>query len=101
MPLPIEIVGLNRPDLTIHWDETSQSTYKARDLRLSCRCAHCIEEMTGRPLLDPHTVPDVITITNLDLVGTYGIQIRFSDGHGTGIFRFEDLYRRWYSSRSP
>jgi DUF971 family protein len=92
MPLPVEIVGLGKSQVRIVWDEGDEHTYDARALRLGCRCAHCINEMTGQPILDPQTVPAVITISAIDLVGTYGIQITFSDGHGTGIFRFRELY---------
>src|SRR5215470_237163 len=94
MPLPIEIVGLGRDDVRIVWDEDHESSYRARDLRLRCRCAQCVEEMTGRPLLDPATVPADIRVLAMELVGRYGVAIRFSDGHGTGIYRFDDLLRR-------
>jgi ATP-binding protein involved in chromosome partitioning len=94
MPLPIEIIGLGRNDLTIVWDEGHEGKYLVRDLRLRCRCALCVEEMTGRPLLDPSKVPDLVTIETMELVGSYGIQIRFSDQHSTGIFRFDDLINR-------
>ena len=28
----------------------------------------------------------------MELVGNYGLSIHFSDGHGTGIFSFRDLW---------
>lgn len=66
----------------------------ARALRLACPCASCREEMTGRPLLDPTTVPEDVVPQSIELVGGYGLRIRWSDGHGTGIYTFEVL-RRW------
>jgi ATP-binding protein involved in chromosome partitioning len=91
MPLPIEIIGLGRPDVKVVWDDDHESVYQALDLRLRCRCAGCIEEMTGRPLLDPGSVPAEVTVKNMELIGNYGLQIEFSDGHGTGIYRFAEL----------
>ena len=91
MPLPLEIIGLNRPELTLVWDDEHKSIYPARYLRLHCSCAHCIDEMTGKPLLNPQGVPMDITISKVDLMGTYGIAIQFSDSHGTGIYRFKEL----------
>lgn len=93
MPLPIEIVGLGREEVTLVWDEGHEARFDARALRLRCGCAYCIDEMTGRPLLDPATVPEKIHVKTLELVGNYGVQIGFSDGHDTGIYRFNDLYR--------
>ena len=47
--------------------------------------------MTGRPLLDPATVPQDIRPVSVALVGTYGLRVQWSDGHGTGIYTFERL----------
>jgi ATP-binding protein involved in chromosome partitioning len=47
--------------------------------------------MTSRPLLDPATVPADVEAATVDLVGAYGIKIRWSDGHGTGIYTFDAL----------
>jgi DUF971 family protein len=93
MPLPIEIIGLNRPTLTIVWDEGHEAVYAAHELRLRCACAHCVHEITGAALLDPKTVPADVTITALELAGNYGLRVTFSDRHDTGIFRFADLLR--------
>ncbi len=93
--MPTEIVGLLRSTITITWsDEGSgehKTVYGARALRLRCKCAHCIEEMTGQPLLDPATVPESIRARSIKVVGQYAIQIDWSDGHSTGIYNFRDL----------
>ena len=63
----------------------------ARALRLACPCAECVEEMTGVPLLDPGRVPDDIRPVQLELVGSYALRVRWSDGHATGLFTWEQL----------
>lgn len=65
--------------------------YPARELRLACPCAECVEEMTGRPLLDPAAVPSDVRPVTVSLVGAYGIRIHWSDGHATGIYTFAAL----------
>jgi ATP-binding protein involved in chromosome partitioning len=65
--------------------------FPARALRLACPCAGCVEEMSGRPLLDPATVPADVRPLRLGLVGAYGLRVDWSDGHGTGIYTFAHL----------
>lgn len=92
MPAPLEIVGLGKPEVRIVWDEGDEDLWPARDLRLRCTCAHCVHELSGQKLLDPATVPADITVSDMRLVGNYGLAIQFSDGHATGIYRFDNLY---------
>lgn len=63
----------------------------ARALRLACPCAECVEEMTGRPMLDPNRVAADIRPVHLDLVGSYALRVRWSDGHATGLFTWAKL----------
>jgi ATP-binding protein involved in chromosome partitioning len=78
--------------LLIEWDRGGhEALYPARELRLACGCALCREEMTGRPLLDPGSVPADIRPVSVALVGGYGLRVHWSDGHGTGIYTFERL----------
>jgi ATP-binding protein involved in chromosome partitioning len=51
-----------------------------------------VHEFSGQKLLDPATVPTDIVVSQMQLVGNYGLSIGFSDGHSTGIYRFDDLY---------
>lgn len=89
--IPDEIKRINDHDIQIVWKDGEESVYIARDLRLICPCAVCVEEMTGRKLLDPETVPEDVHPAKLELVGRYAIKIKWSDGHDTGIYTFERL----------
>ncbi len=84
-----------RPDgLEIDWGGVDAPVhYPARALRLACPCAACVDEMSGRRTLDPATIPADVHVDSLELVGAYGVRIRWSDGHGTGIYTFELLGR--------
>ena len=93
MPLPQEIIGLSRNDITLVWEDEHRTTYLARDLRLRCRCAGCVEETSGRALVDPKKVPQDVVARGIEMVGQYAINIKWSDGHDTGIFNFRDLRR--------
>lgn len=78
--------------LEIQWEEHGHvASYAARDLRLACRCASCQEEMSGRPILDPVTVPADVRALDLKLVGGYAVHFSWSDGHDTGIYPWEYL----------
>jgi len=93
MPMPLEIIGLGKREVRFVWDEGREDVYSARELRLQCRCAHCQSEVTGERLLDPATVPEDLTVSEMHLAGNYGVGIHFSDGHTTGIYRFRELER--------
>jgi ATP-binding protein involved in chromosome partitioning len=91
--MPVEIIGLGKPTVRIVWEEDDEGdTWSARDLRLRCTCAYCQSETTGERLLDPASVPEDLTITDMSLVGNYGLAVHFSDGHTTGIYRFRELH---------
>ena len=90
LPVPLEI---HREDdrLVITWSEDHQGDYAARDLRLACQCAECREEFTGRMLLDPNSVPPDVRALSVSLVGGYGFQVQWSDGHHAGIYTYEHV----------
>ena len=50
--------------------------------------------MSGRPVVDPATVPLDVRPVHLALVGGYGLRVHWSDGHATGIYTFDWLRRR-------
>lgn len=87
-------VAIERRDdgIRITWDAAGhEALYPARWLRLSCPCAACVDEMSGRAVLDPGTVPADLTPLRVSLVGAYALRVAWSDGHGTGLYTFEWL----------
>jgi DUF971 family protein len=77
--------------LAIVWRDGHRSEYAPRLLRLSCRCAGCIDERTGQPILNPANVPPDVYPLAIHYVGRYALRFDWSDGHGTGIYPFELL----------
>lgn len=75
----------------IVWSDGAATRSEAYALRVACPCAGCVDEMTGDRLLDPGRIDEDITITGHGTVGRYGLQFRFSDGHGTGIYTYAGL----------
>lgn len=93
MPIPTPH-AINRHDdgILIEWDTAGhQGFFPARALRLACPCAACVDEMSGRALLDPERVPSNVRPVSLGLAGAYGLRVQWSDGHATGIYTFERL----------
>ncbi len=77
----------------VKWDDGHDTRFEPRPLRLACPCAACIDETTGRAILDPATVPQDVRAAEMRFVGNYGVQLVWSDGHSTGIYSW-DLLRR-------
>ena len=75
----------------VEWDDGAVTRVPYRELRQRCRCAVCVEELTGKQLLDTSTVPETIGVADCKEVGLYGVQLTFTDKHGTGIYTWERL----------
>jgi DUF971 family protein len=90
-PPPKEIGRANEFDVRVVWQDDHVSVFPARDLRLICPCAECVSEDTGERILVPAAVPDDVHPLGIEPVGRYAIQIRWSDGHSTGLYSFDYL----------
>jgi len=78
-------------DVKISWQDSHESIYVARELRLKCPCAGCIDEMTGHVRLIASSIAQTVHPVKISLTGRYAISITWSDGHNTGIYTFEKL----------
>ena len=88
---PTKIEQRGARTLGIAWADGAESLLDVRELRLSCGCAHCVDEWTGAGRLDPGAVPADVYPVKIAGVGRYAIQIEWSDGHGSGIYPFRRL----------
>ena len=55
-------------------------------LRCACPCAMCVDENSGKRLLDPAQVPNTVAPEALMPLGNYAMVFEWSDGHTTGIY---------------
>lgn len=90
----IRVSAINQVDdrtLGITWTDGRTDKFDVVQLRRKCPCAACIDEWTGEKRLKPESVAETVRPVRIDSVGSYAVQIRFSDGHGTGIYTFQML----------
>lgn len=89
---PLEIGPSASGDrLRITWKDGAASEYDLRELRMSCPCAGCVDEMTGKRILQPAQIPADIFLTAIHYVGRYALQFVWSDGHDTGLYAYTML----------
>jgi ATP-binding protein involved in chromosome partitioning len=87
-------IGFRQRDartLSVLWEDGHRDDFDVRDLRLACHCALCIEEMSGRKLLDPKTVRPDVSPQVISSIGNYAIGIDWNDDHNSGIYSFNLL----------
>lgn len=90
-PTPQELKQVGQKHLGIVWSDGHQSLFNVRNIRLKCRCAHCVDEWTREPLLKGESIPQDIRPRRIESVGRYALKFEWSDGHDTGFYTFELL----------
>jgi DUF971 family protein len=79
--------------LELTWDDERVTRLPYQTLRAECPCASCRNEWTGERILDPSTIPSDLKLEGLENIGSYAIRLAWSDGHGSGLFTWENLRR--------
>lgn len=94
MQLAIENLNVIGNELAIRWNNGMETYIPLELLRRKCPCALCAGEKDllgnvyrGQQQLTPASYE----LKRCDLVGGYGIQPHWMDGHGSGIFSFSYL----------
>lgn len=63
------------------------------DLRRACRCALCIEEFSGKQILDPNTVADDIFPKTIAPMGNYAVAVTWSDAHTSSVYPYDVILK--------
>lgn len=61
------------------------------ELRIKCKCAACIDEMSGRQLFKPEKIDKDVYPTNMMAKGNYAVAVVWSDGHRSSIYPYERM----------
>lgn len=88
---PREIMQEGDAELRITWDDERVCRYTAAELRRLCPCAQCVNEWTGERMLRPERISDALNIADVQIVGRYALNFKWSDNHETGIYSFRLL----------
>lgn len=88
-------IHADRPSRTleIEWSDGHQTRYDFTTLRWLCPCAYCRGEAGMPGWLDsaPTLTDEQVSLTDLQLVGSYAIAPVWADGHHTGYYAFDRL----------
>lgn len=77
--------------LELVWGDDDISRLPFQAIRQDCRCAACVDEFTGRQILQKESVSEKITPDDVGLTGNYALKFRWSDGHESGLFTWDHL----------
>lgn len=77
--------------LRLTWSDGHRADFGFDYLRGYCPCATCQGHSAFEVKFQPPRRP--VTIEGIEAVGNYAVAFAFSDGHGTGIYRFDFLRR--------
>ena len=89
---PVKIEVQQNKDISIRWTDGSNSRIDLRKLRQLCPCATC---QTFRDRQGTKYIPiyndSQVNVLSIEQIGSYAIQIKWKDGHNTGIFEYQFL----------
>ena len=76
---------------TIEWIDGKIVDYRLSDLQKNCNCARCVDEKTGKRLVEPSLISDELTAKRIYSVGRYALKVEFSSGCSRGIYPYSWL----------
>ncbi len=76
---------------TLEWPDGKKFIVSNMDLRLSCRCALCANELTGEMILKKENIKSDIAPKEIIVLGNYALGIKWNDGHNSGIYPYATI----------
>jgi DUF971 family protein len=94
-PTVVDIQIERERAMTLVFDDGVTCELALAELRAACPCAACRGWRERGEVAWPRPgQPDTISVVDAELHGAWGISIRWSDGHDTGIYPWSRL-RAW------
>jgi ATP-binding protein involved in chromosome partitioning len=83
-------------EIRLKWDIGEEITISNRDLRLSCRCALCANELTGKKIFTGKNLKPNIAAKSITPLGNYALGIEWNDHHTSGIYPYSSIKQLAY-----
>ncbi|MBI3602201.1 MAG: P-loop NTPase [Candidatus Omnitrophica bacterium] len=84
-------VSFDAQHIRLKFIDGKEKLLNNRDVRLSCGCALCADELTGKKILNPAKIRLDIAPKEIIPLGNYAVGITWNDGHSSGIYPYENL----------
>ncbi len=84
-------ISFDSQSVRLRWKGQEELTVSNRDLRLSCRCALCVNELSGQRLFRLESLKADIQPTEIIPLGNYALGITWNDGHSSGIYPYKAI----------
>ena len=84
-------IQFDNEKVTLDWPDGKKAVVMNMDLRLSCRCALCVNELTGEMLLKRKDIRPDIAPKEITPLGNYALGIKWNDGHSSGIYPYDTI----------
>jgi DUF971 family protein len=91
--IPKKVKQTGENELMVEWEDGHHGRHLMGTLRKYCPCAGCkseIESNAGLVML-PILKPGQYELRAIQPVGNYALQLKWGDGHQTGIYTFDYL----------
>ncbi len=82
-------VSVGQAEIQLAWKDGEKISVPHNDLRASCQCALCVNEITGEKILKPQNIRPDIAPKEIVPLGNYALGITWNDGHSSGIYPYK------------
>ena len=91
----VKLKKTSESELTLFWNDDTQTKISFKHLRDECPCAECKGETvlfaSTEPNKKPPETPGLYELKNIEVIGNYAIQPTWGDGHASGLYSWEYL----------
>lgn len=92
---PPKSIDVGRDELVVEWSDDHISRYDLVKLRRQCTCAFCVDQRKrDQPVWPGPDAPERLGVEGAELVGAWGLNLRWNDRHETGVYAWDTL-RAW------